>query len=265
MSKNRSYILPAILTSCLVCGCAINPITGKSELNLFSVSDDIALGQQYAPEVEKQLGGAIPNQELQNYVNSVGQRVAAEARTPQFTYKFVAVNDESMNALALPGGHIFITRGLLEKLTTEAQLAGVLAHETVHVAARHSTHQMSQQVGLEVLLSAASRGGAGEGTMTVASLAGQLITLRYSRTQESEADIGGVDYMIAAGYSPWGMAETMKMFEEYSAGSIEWLSSHPNPGNRVSYITETIQNRRMPMNPIVNADAYKRYVLDNLR
>ncbi|HSV26620.1 MAG TPA: M48 family metallopeptidase, partial [Sedimentisphaerales bacterium] len=259
MSKSRLYILPAIFVSCLVCGCAINPITGRSELNLFTVSDDITLGQKYAPEVEKQLGGAIPNQELQNYINSVGQRVAAVAHTPQFTYRFVAVNDKMMNAFALPGGHIFITRGLLAKLTTEAQLAAVLAHEVAHVAARHSTHQMSRQIGLEILLGAASRGGAGEGAMTVASLAGQLITLRYSRGQEKEADIGGIDLMIAAGYSPWGMAETMKMIEAHSAGSVEWLSRHPSPGNRVGYITETIQSRHLPMNLIVNAEAYKRH------
>ncbi len=266
MSKKRFFIVLAVLSVCLVSGCAVNPITGKSELNLFATSDDIALGQQYAPEVEKQLGGAIANQELQNYVNSVGQRAAAAARTPQFTYKYVAVNDKSMNALALPGGHIFITRGLLEKLSTEAQLAGVLAHESVHVAARHSTHQMSQQIGMDVLLGAASKGGASEGAMTVANLAGQLITLGYSRSQEKEADIGGLDYMLEAGYDPMGMAQTMQILKDNSqGGSLEWLSSHPDPGNRVEYITQTIQNRRMPFNPITNADDYKRYVLNTLK
>jgi predicted Zn-dependent protease len=114
-------------------------------------------------------------------------------------------------------------------------------------------------------LGAASKGGAGEGTMTVANLAGQLITLGYSRGQEKEADTGGLDYMLAAGYSPWGMVETMKIIEANSQGSIEWLSSHPDPGNRVEYITQTIQNRRTPFNPVTNAQDYKRFVLDNLK
>jgi len=266
MSAKTALFVLAALEMTFAAGCAVNPITGKRELNLFATSDDIAIGRQYAPEVEKQLGGAIPDQQLQNYVNSVGQRVAASAATPQFNYNFVAVNDKSMNALALPGGHIFITKGLLEKLNTEAQLAGVLAHETVHVAARHSTHQMSQQIGIDILLSAASRAGASESTITMASLATQLISLKFSRSQEEEADLGGLNYMIEAGYSPWGMVETMKILEANSqGGSLEWLSSHPDPGNRVQYLTRTVQERNLPPNLVTSTGDYKRFVLDNLR
>jgi predicted Zn-dependent protease len=265
--SNKSLVMILLMASlALLPGCVTNPITGKSELNFFAVSDDVQIGNKYAPEVEKQLGGAIANPTLQNYVNSVGQRVAVVAGTPQFSYKYVAVNDKSMNAMALPGGHIFITQGLLAKLKTEDELAGVLAHETVHVVARHSTHQMSQQIGMDILLSAASKSGASEGVMTVANLTTQLIGLKYSRSQETEADLGGVDYMTAAKYSPWGMVETMKILEANSqGGSAEWLSSHPNPGNRVGYLTETITSKRLSTSATTSSADYGRYVLNNLK
>jgi beta-barrel assembly-enhancing protease len=247
-------------------GCVTNPITGKSELNLFARSDDIEIGNKYAPEVEKQLGGAIPNPDLQAYVSSVGKRVAATTGVKDYPFTYTAVNDKSMNAMALPGGHIYITKGLLEKMNTEAQLAGVLAHESTHVVARHSTHQMSQQVGVDILLSAASQAGASQTTVSMASLATQLIGLKYSRDQEEQADMGGLDFMIAAGYSPWGMVETMKILEANSqGGSAEWLSSHPSPGNRVGYLTKAIQERRVPANPITNPNDFKAHVLNNLK
>jgi predicted Zn-dependent protease len=266
MLRKMTLILLAASLLAVFAGCAVNPVTGKRELNVFATSDDIAIGNRYAPEVEKQLGGAIDDQALQSYVNSVGQKVATVVGTPQFAYRYVAVNDKSMNAMALPGGHIFITKGLLAKLSTEAQLAGVLAHETVHVAARHSTQQMSKQVGMDILLSAASRAGAGEGTLTIANLATQLIALKYSRDDEREADMGGLNYMIAAGYSPWGMVETMEILKANAqTGSFEWLSSHPDPGNRVGYLTQAIQERPLPAGLATNAGEYQRHVLDRLR
>jgi predicted Zn-dependent protease len=264
--KKTLLIILAVVSLAALPGCVTNPITGKTEFNLFAKSDDIEIGNKYAPEVEKQLGGAIQNPDLQRYVNSVGQRVAAVTGTTDYTFSYVAVNDKSMNAMALPGGHIYITKGLLEKLNTEAQLAGVLAHETTHVVARHSTHQMSQQIGVDILLSAASQAGASENAVTMANLATQLIGLKYSRDEEEEADMGGLDFMIASGYSPWGMVETMQILEANSQGSsMEWLSSHPSPGNRVGYLTAAIQQRRVPANPITNPNDYKAHVLSNLK
>jgi beta-barrel assembly-enhancing protease len=266
MCRNICAILILAVLVAMFCGCATNPITGKRELNLFSKSDDIEIGDKYAPEVEKQLGGAIPNPDLQNYVNSVGQKCAAATGVKDYKFTYTAVNDPSMNAMALPGGHIFITKGLLAKMNSEAQLAGVLAHETTHVVARHSTHQMSQQVGIDILLSAASQAGAPQGAVSMAGLATQLIGLKYSRDQEQEADMGGLDYMIAAGYSPWGMVETMKILQANSqGGSAEWLSSHPSPGNRVDYLTKAINGKRQPANPITNANDFKAHVSNNLR
>lgn len=259
-------VIVAVVWLVMLSGCVTNPITGKTELNLFARSDDVEIGNKYAPEVEKQLGGAIPNPDLQAYVSGVGKRCAAVTGVTDYPFTYTAVNDKSMNAMALPGGHIFITRGLLEKMNSEAQLAGVLAHETTHVVARHSTNQMSQQIGVDILLSAASKAGASENAVTVANLATQLIGLKYSRDQEEEADMGGLDYMIAAGYSPWGMVEVMKTLEANSqGGSMEWLSSHPSPGNRVGYLTAAIQQRREPANPITNANDYKAHVLNNLK
>ena len=116
--------LTTSLILCLCAGCAINPITGEEELMLFGEQQDLGIGQKYAPEVEKQMGGRIDNDALQNYMNSVGQKIAAVSHRRSWEYHFAALEHDSLNAFALPGGYVFITKGMLKELTTEAQLAG---------------------------------------------------------------------------------------------------------------------------------------------
>jgi len=239
-----SLMLPAVLTcaSALMCpGCATNPITGKQQFMLISPQQDIEIGRQYAPEVEKQMGGKIPDPALQQYIDTVGRNVARVSHTPDLDYHFVAVNDKSVNAVALPGGYVFITRGMLENLQTEAQLAAILAHETVHIVARHSSEAMSRQIGFEILLSAVMDEQTSQTLQTVAGLSRQLIELGYSRDQEQQADLGGIEYMVRAGYAPYAMVETMQMLQnQHKVRPIVFLSTHPSPENRIAYLEEKI-------------------------
>ncbi len=257
------FILPIILATF---GCATNPITGQTQLMLFSEEQDIELGRTYAPEIEKEMGGKIQNLTLQNYVNNIGKRVAAVSHKPYFEYNFTALEDEMINAFALPGGYIFITRGMLEKLENEAQLASVLAHETVHVVARHSSAQISREIGIDVALSVASSQTSG-GAMQVAGIARQMIGLGYSRAQEKEADLAGIDYMVRAGYDPHEMARTMQMLEaESEGGTVEFLATHPSPDRRADYIAETIVSRGYHnLRLKVGKEDYEKFVLDELK
>jgi predicted Zn-dependent protease len=250
----------------LCAGCATNPITGEEELMLFSKEQDIEIGRKYAPEIEKQFGGRIANEGLQNYIDSVGQRIVRISHRPDWEYHFVAVQDKSLNAAALPGGYIFITKGMLEKLETEAQLAGILAHETVHVVARDTLNMMSNQIGINILLSAVTSGETSRGILTAADLARMIISLRYSRKDEREADIGGLDYMVAAGYNPHGMVETMQILQnQHKVKPIEFLSSHPSPENRLAYLKQRAQTNYSKLEGLkIGKEHYHSNVLQRL-
>ena len=264
----KSVLISVILTLSAISGCATNPVTGKEQLMFMSPKEDIAIGKKYAPEVEKQLGGKIESEVLTQYINSVGQKVARVSHNPDMKFTYIAVNDDSMNALALPGGYIFITRGMLEKLENESQLAGILAHETLHVTARHSAAAMSQQIGMGLLLSAAMSQASSQGAATAARLTSQLIGLKYSRDAEKEADRYGMDYMVRAGYSPNGMVETMQILaKEHSERPVEFFSTHPSPENRVGLLRRHIGKRGYDYNYQglrVAPEQYKKNILDIL-
>jgi predicted Zn-dependent protease len=155
---------------------------------------------------------------------------------------------------------------MLEKLNSESQLAGILAHEIVHVVARHSTEQMSKQIGFEILLSAMTSEDTSRAVVTVADLSWQIIGLKYSRDNEKEADLGGLDYMVDADYNPYGMRETMQiLLELQTTSNIEFLSTHPSPENRLQYITDKIRIKYFNLAQMkVGSEDYQRIVLDNL-
>lgn len=233
---------------------------------LFPAGQDIAIGEKYAPEVEKQLDGRIDSENLQNYIDYVGQKLARVSHNPDFDYHFVAVQHKSINAVALPGGYIFITKGMLEKLTTEAQLAAILGHEIVHVVARDSSNVMSNEIGISILLSAVTSEKMPEGALVAADLARQILGLRYSRKDEREADLGGLDYMVRAGYNPYGMVEIMRMLQnQQKDGPIEFFSTHPSPQNRMEYITQKIQTKYYGLGGLkIGKEDYRRYILEQL-
>ena len=229
---------PAVL---LVAACAVNPVTGRSELSLVSESSEISMGREAARQTILSIG-VIPDSNVQALVRHIGLKMAATSERPQLPWTFTAVDDPVVNAFALPGGFIFVTRGLLTHLNSEAELAAVLGHEMGHVTAKHSVHQISQaelaQVGLGVgsLLSSDIAKWSG-----LASQGLGLLFLKFSRANESQADELGFGYALRNGYDVRAMAETFRMLGRLSAGGggklPEWLSTHPDPGNRLQ-VTE---------------------------
>jgi predicted Zn-dependent protease len=261
----KNWLTTFILLVCIIsAGCAVNPVTGQKQLMLVGEEWELQVGRQYSGEVEKQLGGRIENWQLQNYIKSVGQKIAAISHRPDLEFHYTALNDESVNAMALPGGYVFVTRGMLAKLTSEAQLAGVLAHETAHVTARHSASAVSQQMGIDLALSVAGQ-RTSSGVMQAAQIGAGLVGLRYSREQETQADIYGLDYMVRAGYNPFAMVETIEMLQRQNEmRPIEFFSSHPNPANRKANILEHISSNVYPPTLTTGEADYAKYVLTNL-
>lgn len=221
-----------------VAGCATNPATGQRQLSLVSEGEEIQMGREADPIVTAQMGGLYPDSSLQRYVRDVGMRLAASSERPNLPWSYKLLDDDLVNAFALPGGFVYITRGILGYMNSEAELAAVLGHETGHVTARHSANQMTRaqlaQLGLGVgsILSETVRNYGG-----AISTGMQLLFLKYSRGDESQADALGFRYMTRLHYDPEGMTDVMKMLDSTSpaggGGIPNWLSTHPDPGNRV--------------------------------
>lgn len=229
-------------------GCAVNPVTGEQEMMFFSPEKDVELGRKYAPEIEKQLGGRIPDENLQNYVNHVGQRIARVCHRPDLSYHFAVVEEGGANALAVPGGYVYITRDLLKELKSEAQLAAVLGHEVGHVVARDTMAAISRQIGATAILAAAAVGSAPSDVRNATAFITAVLSLQYSREDEKDADMTGLSYMTQAGYDPNGMVETMEILQELQTyRPIEFFSTHPNPESRLAYLKERIDERYATM------------------
>ncbi len=231
----------------------INPITGESQHIALTREQEVAIGLQSAPEMAQQFGGVDPDESIQADVAAVGARIASRSIAGQTPYQFsfhVLRDPETVNAFALPGGPIFITRGLLQRFQNEAQLAGVLGHEMGHVIARHSAAQIAKSQlaqGLVTAVGAAGsddRGG-GQRAAQIAAVVAQMMQLKYSRGDETQADTLGVRLMSEAGYDPRALLEVMRILAESSGGNRtpEFMSSHPDPGNRSEVIQQAINSR----------------------
>src|SRR3954469_11760652 len=201
-----------------------NPITGETQHIALTRDQEIALGLQSAPEMAEQFGGLDPDPSVQADVAAVGQKVVEQsvARGTDYQFSFHVLRDpETINAFALPGGPVFITRGLLQKLENEAELAGVLGHETGHVIARHSAAQISKSRLAQGLVTAVGAAGSDDGSggqhaAQVAAVVAQMVQLRYGRGGERQADTLGVRLMSEAGYDPRALIEVMRILEESS-------------------------------------------------
>lgn len=237
----------------------VSLVTGQTRVtapkNKYTVEQDVQLGREAAAEIEKEMP-MLRDSSVDDYVRRVGARlvenIPAEFQHRGFRYTFDVVNLREINAFALPGGPMYAHRGMLEKARTEGEIAGVLAHEISHVALRHGTAQATKstpyalgQIG-SAIAGAIIGGGWGE----LVSQGGQIgfgaAFLRYSREYEKQADILGAQIMARAGYDPRDMASMFRTIEgEGGARGPEWLSNHPNPGNRAEYITREAQMLRV--------------------
>src|SRR5919205_1044301 len=232
-----------------------NPITQeKQHVAGITPEQEVALGLQAAPEMAQQFGGEDPDPRVQAKVDSVGERLIAQSAAGQspYRYDFHVLNDpETINAFALPGGQVFITEGLLKRLKSEGQLAGVLGHEVGHVVARHGAEHIAKQqltqglTGAAVLATYDPSDPSSRGSDAVAAMIGQLVTMRFGRQDELESDRLGVRLGSEAGYDPRSMIELMKILEESSHGNQppEFFSTHPNPQNRIQRIEAAIRER----------------------
>ena len=236
---------PALLAALGALGCATNPATGARQIMLVSESQEIAMGRDYDRQVVASIG-LYPDSGLQRYIQQFGLRLAATSERPNLPWTFRVVDDPVVNAFALPGGFIYVTRGILAHLNSEAELAGVVGHEIGHVTARHSASQMSKQqlaqLGLAVGAIASPELGRYAG---LASQALGVLFLKYSRDNESQADELGLRYLRRGQYDPREMPHVFEMLTRVSqaqgGGRVpEWLATHPNPENRRGRIEQEI-------------------------
>ncbi len=221
----------------------------KPGWNLFSKDQDVQLGREAAAEIEKQLV-VVSDKSLTDYVNRIGNRLVERGELDKYPFYFKVVKEDSINAFALPGGPMYVHTGLITAAESEAQLAGVLAHELSHVVLRHGTNQASKSQGIAIIatLGGALAGGGGSMLGNLAQLGIGLgansVLMKYSRGAESDADLLGMHTMAKAGYDPIEMARFFeKLQAEASRGNsklVEFFSSHPNPGNRVKSVEKEI-------------------------
>ncbi len=231
------FIFTAVLLSLLV-ACAINPVTGKRELMLLSEADEIQLGKNTDAEIVSTYG-VYDDADLSAYISDLGMRLAKLSHRPNLPYEFKVMDTPVINAFAVPGGYVYITRGILAFLNNEAELAGVMGHEIGHITARHSAKQYSKAqltqlgLGLGMMLSESFRKYAG-----LAQFGVGLLFLKFSRDNERQSDELGVEYSTKAGYDARQMANFFETLERMqpsggSSGLPEWFSTHPNPADRV--------------------------------
>lgn len=223
-----------------------NPYTGRSQTINMSADQEIAIGLQSTPEIAQQYGGLYPDEKLQAYVDKIGNSLVQNSIAKETPYQYdfhLLADDQTINAFALPGGPVFITYALFKQLN-EAQLAGVLGHEIGHVIGRHSAERIADSEFWQTVSTGASVGADMGGV--VAGI-GQNTLLKNGRGDELESDDLGVLFMMQSGYDPEEMVQVMEILKTASGGSErvpEFQSTHPDPGNRIERIRESIEKYR---------------------
>lgn len=250
--------LVAISLNLTLISCQVNPATGAREIMLISEEQEIAIGANARPYVEAQYSGLYQDARLEAYVQSVGMRVARVSHRPHLSYKFSVLNTSVANAFALPGGYIYITRGLLTSLQNEAQLAAVLGHEIGHITAKHGLHKLQRALGFQFLVTAAlawnasrhSGRGPSEGAQNTAiasTVAFNILTMKYSRDDEYQADRLGAEYAFKAGYNPMAMVELLRILKQMQkrepTAFEEFFSTHPRTEKRIAEMEDEIRTK----------------------
>jgi predicted Zn-dependent protease len=254
-----------LLLAALVSTCATNPVTGKRELSFVSESQEIAMGREYSDQVTQEMG-AYPDSAVQRYVSGLGKELAATTERPQLPWTFTVMDDPTVNAFALPGGFIFVTRGILTHMNSEAELATVVGHEIGHVTARHSVQQMTRgqlaQIGMVAGAIASEKIAQNLGAISQGIGA---LFLKYSRDDESQADGLGFRYALNDGYDVRKMVDMFAILQRISASAgqriPEWQSTHPDPGNRIEATRARLAKVTVPLDDKkVNRDSFLRVI-----
>lgn len=234
-----------LLVAGLAAGCAQNPATGEQQFVLMSDEEAAETGAEQHPKILERFGGAYDDPDLAAYVSRVGQKVAAESERADVDYTFTVLDSPIANAMALPGGYIYVTRGLLALMNDEAELAALLGHEIGHVVARHSNEQMAQQTTASIGAVLVGVALGSEAATRLANVGAEAYVASYSRDQELEADRLGLRYASAAGYHADGMADTLRQLlrqrelrqtlaGQGGGGDMSIFASHPNPEDRIA-------------------------------
>ena len=256
--RRRIPALAILLTGAplLLAGCATNPATGKSQLNFYSEAKEIEMGRQADAEISGQMG-MLDDPEMQAYVSGIGLELAKKSERPGLPWSFKVMDDPMVNAFALPGGFVYVTRGILGHLSSEAELAAVLGHEIGHVTAQHSMNQMSkQQLGQGALMVGSIL--APEVAAAAGELVGQgmqMLFLKYGRDDERQSDDLGLRYMSNTGYETREMPKVFELLGAVSAkagaGRVPaYMSSHPDPGERAVRARKMIAERNYPQGEV---------------
>lgn len=265
-------------------GCTTNPATGKRIVTLYDWDWEKRIGAEASMGLAEQFGGEVDDVIPSQYVRTVGMKLVAgvEEAVPELDWEFTLLNTDVINAFALPGGKVFFTRGLAEKLESEAAMAGVLGHEIGHVTGRHGNQSMSKQFGYNagVAISGAFVGSAdsdskirkyGQVLVPAVAVSGKVLLLKYGRSSETEADMLGMRYMERAGYNPIGQLRVMEVLMNNSKGSRapEWLSTHPYPKSRIDEIGRLLAGEYAHTQDnsayVFNRDQYEQRMLLPLR
>ena len=232
-----------------------NPITEETQQVALSEEQEVAMGLQAAPELAQQHGGLHPDEQKQAYLDQVCGQIINNSEAGETEWPFechLLADPELINAFALPGGQVFITAALFDRLQTEGQLAAVMAHEIGHVVARHAAEQIAEQQLAQGLSGAAviaaydpDNPNSGLSTAQLAALISGLVNLKYGRDDELQSDNLGVQFMTEAGYDPRSMVQLMEILSQANEGDNppEFFSTHPNPDNRIDRIWQAIEEQ----------------------
>ena len=274
MKNRRSWLRALFLGVIISSGCAINPVSGRPELILLSTRGEQQLGEAQSKEVESAIG-LVENEQLASWVNAIGQRLAKHSPRHDVGYQFQVVDSAEPNAFALPGGYVYVTRGLLTLVNSEDELAGVIAHEIGHVAARHSAQQVTRAAPFAILtnvgaaVTSIASPSLGRAVGGVGGLAAGIMLAPFSRDQEREADRVGQELSAAAGWDPAALPTILGSLERQQAlagnGGAGFLASHPSTPERVAATTAyAAQLQRTPGDPILGTRAGVLSRLDGL-
>lgn len=253
MKSRRIWLgMAAIGASWALGGCVKNAATGQKQLNFLSRDEEVALGEQAKGPLTQEYGGAVADADLQAYVREVGMKLVAQAEGDYRTlpWEFTLLDSDVINAFALPGGKVFLSRGLAHRLPNEAAMAAVLGHEVGHVTAEHADKRVSSAmitqglvIGATVAIGATTDNDtAAIGSMVLGGV-GTGFLMKFGRDEESQSDALGMRYMTGAGYSPVGMISLMEVLTESSkGGERQWeiLSTHPDPERRLRWARDAV-------------------------